>query len=202
MTTRSDRWRWSRLTWADYRSTFSPLVCVWQLSSSHGSAVDSLPSLPAVLPGIGKPEQMRGSPETFPAHADRTESVLAFKSQSRYVGSSVLRCKSWLDSCCKSWNTLRHFKTRTWSLKKKKVLPPELLCRLWPVILRLFEVFFVVPKHDFLNTFWRRVCSYDNDRDWRLALLNGWNDDLYGALIRRIHGNRSRVYAAELMRRV
>lgn len=97
---------------------FSPLVCVWQLSSSHGSAVDSLPSLPAVLPGIGKPEQMRGSPETFPAHADRTESVPAFKSQSRYVGSSVQRCKSCLDSCCKSWNTFRHFKTRTWSFKK------------------------------------------------------------------------------------
>lgn len=52
----------------------------------HGSAVDYLPFLSALLPGIGQPKQMRRSTETFPAHANRTESVVALKSQSRYVG--------------------------------------------------------------------------------------------------------------------
>lgn len=89
MTKRSDRWRRPRLTWADYRSTFPVSVCVEAVIPEicrHGAAVDYLPFLSAVLPGIGKPEQMRRSTETFPAHANRSDSVVAFRSQGRYVG--------------------------------------------------------------------------------------------------------------------
>ena len=166
MTTRSDWWRCSRLTWADYRSTFPVRVYLEAVAAGichHGSAVDDFPCLPAVPPGIGNPKQMRRSTETFPAHANRTESVIASKSQSRYECAEMQGMS--LDSCLHSSDSL---KTKSLPLNYSEAFD------LW------FKGFLKLSLYLLNTTFWTRlrgVCAVImiQTDDWSFERLKWWS---------------------------